>query len=95
MATIADAVRLAQIVNEIQHVENELRQRRRTLTDLFWRILALDQFDTATSCCLAKPFAPQEVKDGMPHLSSDLWRRRAPPSKGRGGDYHNLNAERP
>lgn len=37
MATIADAVRLALVVNEIQHVENELRQRRRTLTALFWR----------------------------------------------------------
>ncbi|PWA38336.1 hypothetical protein CTI12_AA582340 [Artemisia annua] len=37
MATIADAVRLAQVVNEIQHVENELRQRRRILTDFFWR----------------------------------------------------------
>ena len=37
MATIADAVRLAQVVNEIQHVENELRQRRRILTDFIWR----------------------------------------------------------
>lgn len=37
MATIADAVRLAEVVNEIPHVENELRQRRRTLTALFLR----------------------------------------------------------
>ncbi|PWA43106.1 hypothetical protein CTI12_AA538880 [Artemisia annua] len=37
MATIADAVRLAQVVNEIQHVENELRQRLRILTEFFWR----------------------------------------------------------
>lgn len=39
MATIADAARLAQVVNEIQNVENELRQRRGTLTNLLWRHL--------------------------------------------------------
>jgi hypothetical protein len=39
MVTIADAVRLAQVVKEIQLVENELRQRRKTLTARFWRHL--------------------------------------------------------
>lgn len=29
MGTIADTIRLVEMVNEIQHVENELRQHRR------------------------------------------------------------------
>lgn len=37
MATIADAVRLAEVVNEITRIENELRQRRETITALFLR----------------------------------------------------------
>lgn len=37
MATIADAVRLAEVVNEITRIENELRQRQETITALFLR----------------------------------------------------------
>lgn len=37
MATIVDAARLADVVNEVQQVESELHQRRLTLTALLWR----------------------------------------------------------
>lgn len=36
---MAIAERLAQVVNEIEHAENDLRERRRLLTALFWRHL--------------------------------------------------------
>ncbi|KAK5812178.1 hypothetical protein PVK06_027594 [Gossypium arboreum] len=53
MATIADAARLAQVVNEIQNVENELRQRRGTLTNLFWRHLLLANPTVVEDCICA------------------------------------------
>lgn len=39
MATIADRERLAQVVNEIPRLENELLQRRRILTAFYCRNL--------------------------------------------------------